>query len=191
MQQAEHAILLFDAQPIASSVVINNFNRFITYSNVSINGGGNSATVAPGSSVSLVYNLSVSFNSVGDGCPGCIVQSSIGIGSTFKTLQCESSINNGYARSYTSGNFTAPTVPGVYYLTHEGSLDYFCQEFRFNNDPGRAIGVLIVGSPKPTVSGGSGAVTVTNNAPSCFPIGITTVTWTATDALNNIATCTQ
>lgn len=32
---------------------------------------------------------------------------------------------------------------------------------------------------------------VTNNAPSTFPLGNTTVTWTATDASGNIATCTQ
>ncbi|WP_289664919.1 HYR domain-containing protein [Flavobacterium panacagri] len=37
----------------------------------------------------------------------------------------------------------------------------------------------------------SGAVTVTNNAPSSFPIGNTTVTWTATDAAGNTQTCTQ
>jgi gliding motility-associated-like protein len=33
--------------------------------------------------------------------------------------------------------------------------------------------------------------TVSNNAPSAFPLGSTTVTWTATDAANNSATCTQ
>ncbi|MCM0664802.1 gliding motility-associated C-terminal domain-containing protein [Flavobacterium tyrosinilyticum] len=44
----------------------------------------------------------------------------------------------------------------------------------------------------PTVSDNcSGTVTVTNNAPSSFPIGNTTVTWTATDAGGNIETCTQ
>ncbi|HTO37630.1 MAG TPA: HYR domain-containing protein [Brumimicrobium sp.] len=33
--------------------------------------------------------------------------------------------------------------------------------------------------------------TVTNNAPTSFPIGETIVTWTATDAAGNTATCTQ
>ncbi len=37
----------------------------------------------------------------------------------------------------------------------------------------------------------SSAPAVTNNAPATYPIGNTTVTWTATDANNNIATCTQ
>ena len=32
---------------------------------------------------------------------------------------------------------------------------------------------------------------VTNNAPATFPLGNTTVTWTATDASGNVSTCTQ
>jgi hypothetical protein len=35
------------------------------------------------------------------------------------------------------------------------------------------------------------SVTVTNNAPAVFPVGTTTVTWTATDAAGNAATATQ
>ena len=34
-------------------------------------------------------------------------------------------------------------------------------------------------------------VTITNNAPVRFPVGITTVIWTATDACGNISTCIQ
>ncbi|WP_123921641.1 HYR domain-containing protein, partial [Flavobacterium piscis] len=37
----------------------------------------------------------------------------------------------------------------------------------------------------------SGTVTVTNNAPLVFPIGDTTVTWTAKDAAGKTETCTQ
>ncbi|UWY30506.1 gliding motility-associated C-terminal domain-containing protein [Flavobacterium sp. TR2] len=44
----------------------------------------------------------------------------------------------------------------------------------------------------PTVSDNcTGTVTVTNDAPSSFSIGNTTVTWTATDAGGNTETCTQ
>ena len=43
----------------------------------------------------------------------------------------------------------------------------------------------------PTASDVCGAVLVTNNAPVVFPVGNTTVTWTATDASNNTATSTQ
>ncbi|HGY92166.1 MAG TPA: HYR domain-containing protein, partial [Planctomycetes bacterium] len=35
------------------------------------------------------------------------------------------------------------------------------------------------------------AVTITNDAPATFPLGNTTVTWTATDAASNSATCMQ
>ena len=41
------------------------------------------------------------------------------------------------------------------------------------------------------VDGCGGTVTVTNNAPSTFPIGQTVVTWTARDAAGNKATATQ
>jgi hypothetical protein len=36
-----------------------------------------------------------------------------------------------------------------------------------------------------------GLVVITNNAPSAFPLGLTTVTWTATDSIGNFSTATQ
>jgi|UPI00036540FC hypothetical protein len=36
-----------------------------------------------------------------------------------------------------------------------------------------------------------GVLTASNNAPATFPLGATTVTWTATDASNNVGTATQ
>ncbi|OXG05980.1 hypothetical protein B0A79_07080, partial [Flavobacterium piscis] len=52
-----------------------------------------------------------------------------------------------------------------------------------------ASGVLL-GTPT-TSDNCSGTVTVTNNAPLVFPIGDTTVTWTAKDAAGKTETCTQ
>jgi len=52
-----------------------------------------------------------------------------------------------------------------------------------------ATGVTL-GTPT-TSDNCTGAVTVTNNAPSSFPLGNTTVTWTVTDAAGNAQTCTQ
>ena len=43
----------------------------------------------------------------------------------------------------------------------------------------------------PTVTDADPNPTVTNDAPESFPIGITTVTWTATDSAENEATATQ
>ncbi|WP_111707883.1 GEVED domain-containing protein [Lutibacter citreus] len=43
----------------------------------------------------------------------------------------------------------------------------------------------------PTVSGGCGAVTLTNNASYPLPLGVNTITWTATDGAGTVATCDQ
>jgi hypothetical protein len=56
------------------------------------------------------------------------------------------------------------------------------------NTIGGAIGVNL---GTPTVSGGTPPYTITNNAPSFFPLGETTVTWSVTDAAGNTATATQ
>jgi hypothetical protein len=42
-----------------------------------------------------------------------------------------------------------------------------------------------------TTSGGEGTVTVSHDAPASFPLGMTMVTWTATDTASNQATATQ
>jgi len=41
------------------------------------------------------------------------------------------------------------------------------------------------------VADNCGSVTVTNNAPSLFPVGTNTVIWTVTDSHGNSATCPQ
>ncbi len=51
-------------------------------------------------------------------------------------------------------------------------------------DAGTALGTA-------TAADNCGILTITNNAPSVFPVGTTTVTWTATDIHNNTATATQ
>jgi len=43
----------------------------------------------------------------------------------------------------------------------------------------------------PTTGDNCGVASTTNNAPSSFPVGTTTVTWTVTDVNGNSATCTQ
>jgi len=49
---------------------------------------------------------------------------------------------------------------------------------------------IVLGAPT-TTDNCTGTITVTNNAPSSFPIGVTTVTWTAKDVSGNTQTCTQ
>ncbi len=179
----------FFPQTIPAIPVVNILDRAITYTGVSINGGGNAVTLQPGDPFTLNYSFSVSFPP-GGYCPGCVVQSNVGIGSTFTTLQCEASISNGSGGARSVNSF-APTTPGIYYITQELSLDYFCQEFKYTNDSARAIGVLIVGPPYPTAIGGTGNITFTNNAPTCFPVGLTQLRWIATDEAGLSDTCFQ
>ncbi|HRH35305.1 MAG TPA: hypothetical protein PKY12_09595, partial [Catalimonadaceae bacterium] len=189
---AEGACGLVLTPPVVIPAIptIINIDRSITYSGVSLNGGGNSIVVEPGATVNLAYNLSVAFDYGSGYCPGCVVQTHIGLGGTTQTLQCDDNIGDGYSNAHNL-NFVAPTSPGIYYLTEEMSLDFFCQEFRYNNNPARAIGVLVVGPPFPVVVGGCGNVVLSNNAPSCFPVGTTELIWTAKDGENNVATCSQ
>lgn len=59
-----------------------------------------------------------------------------------------------------------------------------------NNDPGEcyATGVSL---GTPTTGDNCSVASVTNNAPTQFPVGTTTVTWTVTDLCGNSATATQ
>ncbi len=43
----------------------------------------------------------------------------------------------------------------------------------------------------PTATDNCSSVTFTNDAPATFPVGVTTVTWTGTDACGNSSTCSQ
>ncbi|PWA06322.1 LamG-like jellyroll fold domain-containing protein, partial [Flavobacterium laiguense] len=62
-----------------------------------------------------------------------------------------------------------------------------------NSNNGTLNGFALTGSASNWVLGNvvGGELSVTNDAPNEYPIGNTTVTWTATDASNNTATCTQ
>ena len=54
---------------------------------------------------------------------------------------------------------------------------------------GCTVANLALGTP--VTMDNCSTVTVSNNAPTTFPIGVTTVTWTATDGAGNTATATQ
>lgn len=63
-----------------------------------------------------------------------------------------------------------------------------------SNDPGlcgkNRVNINL-GTPTVGDNCGTGALVITNNAPSVFPIGNTTVTWTVRDAANNTTTASQ
>ncbi len=58
----------------------------------------------------------------------------------------------------------------------------------FTNTACTATGVSL---GTPTTSDNCGVASVTNNAPAAFPLGVTIVTWTATDNSGNTETCNQ
>ncbi|MGB6037255.1 MAG: HYR domain-containing protein, partial [Cryomorphaceae bacterium] len=61
-----------------------------------------------------------------------------------------------------------------------------------NSNDGTLNNFALTGSTSNWVSGNfESSVTLTNNALTTYPVGITTVTWTATDAAGNTATCDQ
>jgi gliding motility-associated-like protein len=194
---------------IASPKTNNIWNRLVTYTGVSLNGQGNSVTVTPGSNVSITYGYSVVWNG-SVFCPGCVVQSYIGIGGTNTTVQCVNPVTNGTNGTF-NGTFTAPSTPGIYYLTQSGTLDYVCQPQFFSNSPSTAIAVIYVGTsapssctgapftvtvnvdPKPSIttqstticSGDIFSVSPTNGSGNIVPAG-TTYSWSAPGAVAGI-----
>jgi len=158
---------LLTPQVLPSNVTLDLAGRIMSYTGISINGASNTEVVAAGSTVSLAYNLAVTWGP-DLYCAGCITQSYIGIGGSTTTLQCEDGIYDGYTNSYNSGTFIAPTTPGTYYIVQNGSLDFVCQPQTYANTSANAIAILQVEGSLPAV---------TNPGPNCddctsqIPIG--------------------
>jgi hypothetical protein len=158
---------LLTPQVLSSNVTLDLAGRIMSYTGISINGATNTEVVAAGSTVSLAYNLAVTWGP-NLYCPGCMTQSYIGIGGSTTTLQCENGIYDGYTNSYNSGTFIAPTTPGTYYLVQNGSLDYLCQPQTYDNTSANAIAILQVEGTLPAAA---------NPGPNCddctsqIPIG--------------------
>jgi hypothetical protein len=170
---------------ISSPITLVYYDRYVKYTGVSINGGGNVMTVAPGSSVNLAYNLSVTFDYFTGYCNGCDVQSYIGLGTTNQTLQCEQYIYNGYTNSYSGGNFTAPSTPGLYFLIQNGTLDYSCQPQSYVNSSANAIGAILVGG---TFDGCEGTIPYTYHYEDCSGLPFD---WTYTYTVDHVTPPSQ
>lgn len=153
-------ILTLKAQCVPQSpstpVTLSRLGRTITYSNVSINGGGNTANVAPGASFTVSFNFSVSTNITA--CPGCVTYIYYGVAgttgpaspsaTTYPNTQCMGSVFGGQNGS-SNATFTAPLTPGYYYITDGGTWTYWCYQFTVNHSYclSRAIGLIVVGNP--------------------------------------------
>ncbi len=139
------------ADPLSSTVWWNLIGRDLRITNptfTSVSSGsfsGNSATVTPGSQLSLSFDWNFgAFTSDSKDCPFCIIQQYIA------WIQPSQSVNSsaGFVSSIfaslsdaQSGSFTwsteAPLDPGVYYIGAGGSLDY-----QFNPNQAGYFGAL-------------------------------------------------
>ena len=207
-----------DTQPPSLAVVpavphvYDDYGRKSTFTNINLGGTGTNVTrVAPSASVSLTFNRSTILTGA---CPGCITQHYVGIAGVWAS-QCLFSTTGASSGSH-SFTFTAPSTPGVYYITRRGSWEFSCISVPMPSSRNAALAVLIVGNssacPDNVVvnadPGQCGAVvssanpTIIDNCPggtvvqtaglpsgSLYPVGTTTNTFLATDASGNTATC--
>ncbi len=105
---------------------------------VSINGGGNEVTVAPGAAVTVSFNYLIG----NFGCPACIVQLYVGL-TNGAPYNCVVPVTVQGASGTSSIGFTAPTTPGVYYIGSDVTLDFTCQTVSAV-PPSRRVGLLFV-----------------------------------------------
>jgi hypothetical protein len=148
--------------------------RRTTYANVQINGGTNVYYATPGQTLTLTGNYSeVHFQDFVPGyvtyCPGCITQNYIGIandnytGNNFDGCYDVSGTYSNFGALST--NFTAPTRPGVYYITQKSSWNNFCYQFGHilqDQNAYESIAVVIVNP----ADGITGNTTATDASPA-------------------------
>ncbi len=169
----------------------------VTYTVIDI--GGNSETC------SFIITVSDNENPV-ISCPGSVTvdatfgtcaNSTVNIGTATATDNCAiASISHDAPASFPVGSttvtWTATDVNGnsatctQIVTIVDNELPTISCPANINDCPNASISLGI-----PSTSDNCGVASVTNNAPSSYPIGVTTVTWTVTDNNGNTATCMQ
>lgn len=139
-----------------TTVDIDQLERRTTYTNVKINGGSNSYIAQPGESLTLTGNwLMTHFANIDPQyavfCPGCITQNYLGMAnSEYSANQfdvCYDVTGTGIVPGSINSTFTAPTRPGVYYITQQSSWYFSCYQFGHllhTQNANEAIAVVIV-----------------------------------------------
>jgi hypothetical protein len=170
----------------ASPIAIQQLNRMTTYTDVKLNGGTNSINVAPGQSITLTGTYNSVYADPTNVCPACITQLHIGMndgagGNLFNDCIETNGSGNPSDLNYPkppqpSGTlnrtFTAPTLPGTYYITQESTWWYYCGEFAdplHSNVPNNAIAVVVV-------NGATLNITASTTATSSSPVGFYPIT---------------
>jgi hypothetical protein len=124
-------------------VVIDQLERRTTYTNVQINGASNVYVASPGEMLTLTGNWSEDhFQNIFPGyttfCPGCITQHRIGMvnesgGNAFATCDDVSGLGN--HPGIINIPFTAPSTPGIYYITQLSTWWFTCPAPNFGDPP--------------------------------------------------------
>ena len=184
-----------------------------TFTNVKLNGGSNGAFVNAGSSVSISFHQDMNYS--GQHCPSCSTFHQVGVGGTQTPISCA---DNGQSLNVNT-TFTAPNTPGIYYITMFNTLNYQCNTVNYSNSPSSAIAVIVVKDCIPPIItcpaniavntdvGVCGAkvtfsdATATDNCSatvtqtggstsgSTFPVGSSSVSYSAKDPSSNSASC--
>jgi len=123
--------------------------RHFDWRNVKLNGKDNAVVVSPGSQVQIEFEYQVEWNYDGSAyCPGCVVQLYFGLGQPSSggfSVGLENGLRTMRTGKQHKSTFTAPAVPGVYYITSSISLDYnFQADVKHSNDLENALAVVVV-----------------------------------------------
>ncbi len=134
----------------AIPTVIEQLERTSTYTNIKINGQTNVYLASPGEALVMTGNRSTFFSNEIPYCPGCITQLYITMsdgneGVNFTECNDVSGVSSW--SQVLNRTFNAPTTPGVYYITQEGSWEFNCYDNNSglpSNNPDNAIAVVVV-----------------------------------------------
>jgi hypothetical protein len=97
----------------------------VRLTNVAINGGANSAELAPGSS----FSVGLSYAIADPECPGCVDQIVLGFSAAAPTQCIYSGVPGAAGASGTAtARFTAPSARGVYYLAFDRAQHCSCEQ---------------------------------------------------------------
>lgn len=173
-------------QSIPDPVTLNYTNRLMRYSNVSLNGQGNTITLSPGENINLKFDWVGEKEGDYTYCPGCFVQFYTGLQGAFS--RCLTSSFYPGAKDHVEVSFTAPSEPGIHYITQNHSLQFNCVDVGFNNNPDRAIGSVVVSSPNyqevaPAIKKLSASTSLR------IPLGLKKTCVQGTDTLSLSSTC--
>jgi hypothetical protein len=154
---------------------INQLERTSTYTEVKLNNETNKLSVVPGALVRLTANWSSIINEGELFCPGCITQHYIGIKDVF--TDCHDVSGSSGLSGTIDRTFSAPTTPGIYYITQIASWEFSCYGrgtgYNFGNNAADAIAVIVVQKEKTVDSIFASTIANVSSPAGSYPITLT------------------